>query len=201
MSAVHQSTIFQQQGLVNRQMRQARNGHASGTLWLTGLSGAGKSTLAHAVEKTLFEMDCQVCVLDGDNVRHGLCADLGFSEQDRSENLRRIAEVCLLLNQAGVIVIAAFISPLEKDRSHVRSRMQQENYYEIYCNTPLDVCEKRDVKGLYKRARSGEIAHFTGISAVYEIPKNPDLVVDTSVLTIQESVMKIVTLLKNSGQI
>ena len=165
---------------VNRQRRQERNGHQSAVLWFTGLSGSGKSTMAHAVEEKLHQLGYQAFVLDGDNVRHALCADLGFSEHDRSENLRRIGEVCKLFMEAGVIILSAFISPFKQDRDKVRNLIPHGEFFEIFCSAPLEVCEQRDVKGLYKKARQGKIQEFTGVSAPYEIPMNPELVVDTT---------------------
>jgi adenylylsulfate kinase len=164
---------------VTRQRRAELNHHKSILLWFTGLSGAGKSTLAHAVEEQLFQMGYHTFVLDGDNVRHGLCSDLGFSNEDRVENIRRISEVSKLFLEAGVIVLTAFISPFRADRLKARS-LVGEDFVEIYCNCPLDVCEDRDVKGLYRRARAGEIKYFTGISSPYEEPENPELSIDTT---------------------
>lgn len=179
--------------MISRQSREQWNGHRGAILWFTGLSGAGKSTLAHAVEKRLYDLGCNTYVLDGDNVRHGLCADLGFSVEDRAENIRRIGEVSKLFMEAGVIVMAAFISPVQKDRDCVRNLVDQNDFFEIFCNTPLAICESRDVKGLYKRARAGEINDFTGISATYEAPLKPELVIDTSKLSIEESVEKVMS--------
>lgn len=164
---------------VTRERREMQNGHRSLVLWFTGLSGAGKSTLAHAVEEELFQLGCRTFVLDGDNLRHGLCSDLGFSIEDRRENIRRIAEVAKLLTEAGVIAMTAFISPFRDDREQARSLFPHGQFIEIYCNVPLEVCESRDVKGLYARARTGEVKEFTGISSPYEPPLNPELVVDT----------------------
>lgn len=165
---------------VTRRLREAQNAHRSVVLWFTGLSGAGKSTLAHAVEDVLYRHHCRTFVLDGDNVRHGLCTDLGFSEQDRRENMRRIGEVAKLFLEAGVITLTAFISPYREDRERVRSLMPHGQFIEIYCRAPLQVCEERDVKGLYKKARAGTLQNFTGISAPYEAPANPELEVDTT---------------------
>lgn len=168
------------QATVTRMRREAQNGHRGAILWFTGLSGAGKSTLAHAVEEQLHQMGCRTFVLDGDNVRHGLCGDLGFSEKDRMENIRRIGEVTKLFMEAGVIVLTAFISPFRADRDKVRAMVGAGDFYEIYCECPIELCEQRDVKGLYKKARSGEIKQFTGISSPYEPPLNPELIVDTT---------------------
>ncbi|MBI4807434.1 MAG: adenylyl-sulfate kinase [Nitrosomonadales bacterium] len=165
---------------VTRARREEQNGHRGAILWFTGLSGAGKSTLAHEVEEQLHRMGCHTFVLDGDNVRHGLCGDLGFSSEDRVENIRRIGEVAKLFMEAGVIVLTAFISPFRADRDKVRAMVQPGEFVEIYCECSIELCEQRDVKGLYKKARAGEIKHFTGISSPYEAPDKPELAVDTS---------------------
>lgn len=151
-------------------------------IWFTGLSGSGKSTLANALEERLFEKGCLTYILDGDHIRMGINKDLGFSKKDRKENLRRVAEIARLFLDAGFIVIAAFVSPLESDRVLVKSIVGEERYFEVYVNTPIEICEKRDVKGLYSKARAGEISDFTGISAWYEPPLNPFLSIDTSKL-------------------
>ena len=159
--------------------RAARHGHRGGVLWFTGLSGAGKSTLAVGVERSLFEKGYEVCVLDGDDMRRGLNADLGFSPEDRAENIRRVGEVAALFSRAGIVVILAVISPYRSDRARARAAAG-DDFHEIYVKAPLEVCERRDPKGLYVRARRGEIKDFTGISAPYETPEAPDLVVDTA---------------------
>ncbi|WP_020562138.1 adenylyl-sulfate kinase [Methylosarcina fibrata] len=164
---------------VTRERREQLNGHRGAILWFTGLSGAGKSTLAHAVEEKLHQMGCRTFVLDGDNVRHGLCGDLGFTTEARIENIRRVGEVAKLFMEAGVIVLTAFISPYRADRDRVRSMVVPGDFLEIYCNSPIEICETRDVKGLYKKARAGQIQEFTGISSPYEVPLHPDLTVDT----------------------
>lgn len=176
---------------VAREMREKLNGHRSVLLWFTGLSGAGKSTLAHAVEDRLYRMGVRTYVLDGDNVRHGLCGDLGFSEVARRENIRRIGEASKLFVDAGVVVLTAFISPFRSDREQVRNLLGKD-FIEIYCDTPLEVCESRDVKGLYKRARAGEIKDFTGISSPYEVPENAEIVVDTGRGSLDESVSQVI---------
>lgn len=163
---------------VTRERREALNQHNGGVFWFTGLSGAGKSTLAHAVEERLHQQGYRTYVLDGDNVRHGLCADLSFSDDDRKENIRRIGHMAKLYVEAGVIVLTAFISPFRADRENVR-KICGNDFHEIYCKCSLDVCEERDVKGLYKRARAGEIPDFTGISSPYEEPEAAELQVDT----------------------
>lgn len=184
---------------VTRTRREALNGHGSVILWFTGLSGAGKSTLAHAVEEHLHRAGCRTFVFDGDNVRHGLCSDLGFSATDRVENIRRVGEMAKLFLEAGVISLTAFISPFRADRERVRSLVPHGDFLEIYCRCPLDVCETRDVKGLYKRARVGEIKEFTGISSPYEVPEDPELVVDTDRLSLDESVAMVIDFLRRRG--
>lgn len=184
---------------VTRQRREAQSGHRAVMLWFTGLSGAGKSTLAHAVEEQLHQQGCRTLVLDGDNVRHGLCGDLGFSEADRSENLRRIGESGKLLLEAGVITLAAFISPAQADRQQVRKLLPHGDFLEIYCDCSLEVCESRDVKGLYALARAGEISNFTGVNAPYEAPKGADLVVPTGGEPLENSVERVLALLQSRG--
>jgi adenylylsulfate kinase len=181
---------------VTRQRRERKNGHKSAVLWFTGLSGSGKSTLAHAVEERLYQDGMNTFVLDGDNVRHGLCSDLGFSDKDRKENIRRISETAKLLLEAGIITLTAFISPFKAERSAARSLMPHGDFIEIYCYCPLTVCEQRDVKGLYKKARLGEIKDFTGISSPYEEPDNPDLTIDTSQLSLEQSVQQVISTLR-----
>jgi len=184
---------------VTRTRRETQNNHKSVILWFTGLSGAGKSTLAHAVEEQLHQLGCRTYVLDGDNVRHGLCGDLGFSESDRKENIRRIGNVSKLFLEAGVIVLTAFISPFRSDRQLVRNMVLTGDFMEIYCNTPIEVCEGRDVKGLYKKARKGEIKDFTGISSPYEAPEKPELSVLTGEQPLDECVEQIIALLRERG--
>lgn len=181
--------------VIQREHRQSQNGHRSAVLWFTGLSGSGKSTLAHAVEEQLHQLGCRTYVLDGDNVRHGLCGDLGFSPADRTEKIRRIGEVAKLMVDAGVIVLTAFISPFRADRARVRSMFMHEEFIEIYCQCHLDVCESRDVKGLYQRARTGEVKDFTGISSPYEPPLSPELVLDTATLPLATCVEKVLAIL------
>lgn len=164
---------------VTRQRREQQNGHRSAILWFTGLSGAGKSTLAHAVEEALHQRGCRTFVLDGDNVRHSLCKDLGFSTADRVENIRRVGEIAKLFMEAGIIVLTAFISPFRVDRERVRNMVGQGDFLEIYCDTPIEICEARDTKGLYEKARAGQIPEFTGISSPYEKPEKPELKVNT----------------------
>ncbi|MGB6086304.1 adenylyl-sulfate kinase [Parvibaculum sp.] len=177
---------------VTREERSFRNGHKGGVLWLTGLSGAGKSTVAIALEKKLFEKGYNVFVLDGDNVRHGLNANLSFSPEDRAENIRRVGEVAALFARAGMVAITSFISPYRSDRDRARQALENGDFHEIYVKADVATCEARDPKGLYKKARAGEIKEFTGISAPYEEPENPELTIDTSALSIEESVEKLV---------
>lgn len=195
------SNIFWHQTTVTRERRQALNGHKSFILWFTGLSGAGKSTLAHRVEEMLYLRNCRTYVFDGDNVRHGLCADLGFSAADRSENIRRIGEMSKLFIDAGVIALTAFISPFRKNRDLVRSLVSEGEFIEIYCNASLDVCEQRDIKGLYGRARRGEIPEFTGISSPYEEPENPELVVMTGEQSLDDCAMQVIDYLEQTGKL
>lgn len=180
---------------ITRQHREALNGHRSVILWFTGLSGSGKSTLAHAVEEKLHQLGCRTFVFDGDNVRHGLCADLGFAKQDRVENIRRIGEMSKLFIEAGVIALTAFISPFKADRDRIRQLVAEGDFLEIYCECTLEICEQRDVKGLYRRARAGEIKDFTGISSPYEIPEQPDLIVNTGNNSLEDCVDKVLLLL------
>jgi adenylylsulfate kinase len=193
------SNIRWHESLVSRAQREQRNRHKSVILWFTGLSGAGKSTLAHAVELELYRQGCSTFVFDGDNVRHGLCSDLGFSPEDRAENIRRIGEMSKLFVEAGVIALTAFISPFRADRDRVRGLVAPEDFIEIYCRCPLDTCEQRDVKGLYAKARQGLIPNFTGISSPYEAPENPELVVDTGTQPLADSVEQVLTLLRSRG--
>ncbi len=164
---------------VNRQERAAKLGHKSAILWFTGLSGSGKSTVANAVNLALFEKGIASYVLDGDNIRHGLCKDLGFSDLDREENIRRIGEVAKLFLDAGIIVLTAFVSPFRADREKARSLVKKQEFFEIYCAADLETCEKRDPKGLYAKARTGEIKDFTGISSPYEEPLKPEIALNT----------------------
>ncbi|MDO9150179.1 MAG: adenylyl-sulfate kinase [Methylotenera sp.] len=183
---------------VTRVRREEQNGHRGAIIWFTGLSGSGKSTLAHAVEESLHQQGRRTFVLDGDNVRHGLCGDLGFSDKGHQENIRRIGEVAKLFMEAGVIVLTAFISPYRADRNRVRGMVYQNDFVEVCCDTPIEICETRDVKGLYKKARAGEIAEFTGISSPYEKPENAELVLNTGAVSldvcVQEVVSKIISI-------
>lgn len=186
-------------GYVNRKDRNRLNSHKSGLVWFTGLPASGKSSIAHRVEKELFNQGSHTYVLDGDNVRHGLNSNLGFSREDRRENLRRIVELSKLLVDAGLIVLAAFISPHREDREYVRSRFKNDNFLEIYVKCPVEECEKRDPKGNYRKARAGIIKDYTGVSAPYEEPGNPDLVIDTEKLDLETSVKKVLDLLNGKN--
>jgi len=182
---------------VTRERRNQLNKHKSVVIWFTGLSGSGKSTLAHSVEEELYNLDCSTFVLDGDNVRHGLSSDLTFSNDDRKENIRRIGEAAKLMMNAGVITITAFISPFREDRGLVRQLLPRKDFIEIYCKASLEVCELRDVKGLYKRARAGEIKNYTGIDSPYEEPSNPELIINTEHELLEESVIKVIDFLRS----
>lgn len=184
---------------VTREDRKKQKGHRSYVLWLTGLSGSGKSTLAVALERRLFELNMSSYILDGDNIRLGLNRNLGFSQEDRKENIRRIGEVSRLFVDAGTIVLSAFISPYKDDRNLVRSLFSKEDFIEIYVRCPLKVCETRDPKGLYRKARAGDIQDFTGISAPYEEPEHPEITIDTNLYSIEECTMKILEYLRSHG--
>ena len=184
---------------VTRARRESQNGHRGAIIWFTGLSGSGKSTLAHAVEETLYQHGCRTFVLDGDNVRHGLCGDLGFSDKDREENIRRVGEIAKLFMEAGVIVLTAFISPYRADRQRVRGLVAHGDFIEIYCDTSIEICEARDVKGLYKKARAGQIKEFTGISSIYEVPENPELVVNTGEKELNACVQQVMVEIRQRG--
>ena len=177
------------QGGLTRAARARQKGHQAAVFWFTGLSGSGKSTIAHAVEKSLFDMGKHAFVFDGDNVRHGLCADLSFSPEHRSENIRRIAETCKLFVESGTICLCAFISPMAADRQRVRSIVGQD-FHEIHVSCPVEVCEDRDVKGYYKLAREGKIKNYTGISAPYEAPEDPALRLATAEESLEQSVAR-----------
>jgi adenylylsulfate kinase len=201
VSETNSNNVVWHHATVTREKREGQNGHRSVILWFTGLSGAGKSTLAHAVEEELHRLGCRTFVFDGDNVRHGLNSNLGFSKEDRQENVRRIGEMCKLFVEAGVIALTAFISPSRQDRERVRNLVRDGDFIEIFCDCSLDVCESRDVKGTYARARRGEIKDFTGVSAPYDRPENPELVFDTGNTPLDECVNSIVTYLREKGKI
>ncbi|WP_299363737.1 adenylyl-sulfate kinase [Winogradskyella sp.] len=177
---------------VSKKDRITANNHNSFLLWFTGLSGSGKSTIANVVEQQLHKMDIKTYTLDGDNIRKGINNDLSFSPEDRTENIRRIAEVSNLMIDAGLVVLAAFVSPYKKDRDNIRTIVKDVNFVEIYVNTSLEECERRDVKGLYKKARAGEIKNMTGISAPYEAPKNPHIEIKTETESVEDAVARII---------
>lgn len=184
---------------VTRKRRAEMNGHWSVILWFTGLSNSGKSTIAHAVEERLYSLGCRTFVFDGDNVRHGLCGDLGFSREERNENIRRIGEMAKLFIEAGVVALTAFISPFRADRNRVRSLVPEGDFLEVFVNCPIEVCEQRDVKGHYKKARAGEIKEFTGVSSPYEEPAHPELVLMTDKMSVEECVEAVIGLLRQRG--
>ena len=190
------SNVIYHQATVTRKRRNKLNKHRSAVLWFTGLSGSGKSTLAHALEEKLFQKGCRTFVLDGDNVRHGLNSNLDFSESDRAENIRRISEVSKLMLESGLIVMTAFISPFNKDRNEAKKLISNDDFIEIYCKASLETCEARDVKGLYKKARAGKIKNYTGIDSPYEVPENPDLIIDTDNETLDNAVFIILNFLE-----
>ena len=193
------TNIVWHQASVDRDARAEQRGHRSAILWFTGLSGAGKSTLANAVNQALFERGLATYVLDGDNVRHGLCRDLGFSDADREENIRRIGEVAKLFLDSGVIVLTAFVSPFRADRDKARALVGEGDFLEIFCSADLSVCEERDTKGLYAKARAGDIKEFTGISSPYEAPEHPELSVDTGAGELETCVNEVVSALESQG--
>ena len=182
-----QKNVIPHKYSITKEQRGELKDHNAFLLWFTGLSGSGKSTIANAVEHALHERGIHTYILDGDNVRKGLNNNLSFSPEDRTENIRRIAEVANLMVEAGLVVLAAFVSPYEKDRKNIEDIVGKKNFVEIFIDTPLEECERRDVKGLYAKARAGEIHDFTGISAPYESPKKPDIIVDTTKNTVEES--------------
>jgi len=184
---------------VTRAQKQLHKGHKPVLLWYTGLSGSGKSTIANAVEAKLFELGCHTYLLDGDNVRMGLNKGLTFSDEDRVENIRRISEVAKLFVDAGLMVSTAFISPFKADRAQARTIMANGEFVEVFIDTPLEVCESRDPKGLYKKARAGEIPNFTGISSAFDIPESPELHIKTAEQTIEQSVEQIIGYLSKAG--
>ena len=188
-------------GKITKEDRVTLLNQKGATIWLTGLSGSGKSTIAVELEHALIENKHQAYILDGDNIRHGLNKNLGFSPEDRTENIRRIGEVAKLFTEANIITIAAFVSPYREDRDNVRKLLGRGEFVEIYVKCSLEVCEKRDTKGLYKKARAGEVKDFTGISAPYEEPLNPELTIDSSKLSIEESTRTILDYLETKGYV
>jgi len=181
---------------VDKKARQLLSGHRPAILWFTGLSGAGKSTIAGAVEELLYARHARTYLLDGDNIRHGLCGDLGFSDRERVENIRRIGEVAKLFVDAGTLVLTAFISPFRADRAMVRNLVEEGEFIEVHVAATLDICEARDPKGLYRKARAGEIRHFTGIDSVYEAPLQPELVIDSGVLPVDAAAQQVIAYLE-----
>ena len=182
---------------ISKNQREKKHGHKAFVVWFTGLSGSGKSTLANLLEIELHNLGMSTYILDGDNIRQGINKDLSFSSQDRSENIRRIAEIGNLMIDAGIITLSAFVSPFQKDREMVRKTVGKNNFIEVFINTSLSECEKRDVKGLYKKARAGEISNMTGISSPYEPPTNPDLEIITDKESVEESLLKLLKFIKN----
>ena len=181
---------------ISKDARNQMSGHSSKVIWFTGLSGSGKSTIANALEKNLYQMGTRTYILDGDNVRHGLCNDLGFKNSDRVENIRRVAEVAKLMVDAGIVVLTAFISPFESERQMARDLFEKGEFFEVFVDTPLELVEERDPKGLYKKARSGALKNFTGIDSPYEVPKKPDLTVFPQKYSVEEIVKEIINNLK-----
>jgi len=193
------TNIVWHQGAVTRSDREKLNGHRGCTVWFTGLSGSGKSTIAVELEKHLWTRGVRAYILDGDNIRHGLNKNLGFSPEDRTENIRRIGEVAKLFTDAGIAAVTAFISPYRADRDQVRALMQPGDFIEVFVDCPLEVCEQRDVKGLYQKARAGQIKEFTGISAPYEAPANPELTIRTHTQSVEDSAKQILAHLEGKG--
>ena len=201
MTKVKATNITWHEGHVGHEERESLLNQKGALIWMTGLSGSGKSTIAFTLEHALMQRGHLAYCLDGDNIRHGLNKNLGFSPEDRTENIRRIAEVGKLFVDTGVITVTSFISPYKDDRNAARETVGEGNFFEVFCDTPLDVCEKRDPKGLYKKARAGEIKGFTGIDAPYEAPEKPELVIDTSKLSPQEAAVALCEMLENAGKI
>lgn len=195
----HNPNIIWHPAAISKSDRQSLNGHKSCVLWFTGLSGSGKSVLANAVDEKLYRRGIQSYVLDGDNIRHGLNKDLGFQTRDRIENIRRIGEVAKLFVDSGQMILTAFISPFREDRDMVRALFPKGEFFEIYVKCPLHVCEQRDPKGLYKKARNGEIKHFTGIDSPYEAPISPDFIIESDQISISDAADLIINELQNRG--
>ena len=190
------NNIIYHKASVTRELRNKMNKHRSVIVWFTGLSGSGKSTLAHAVEEKLYQLGCRTFVLDGDNIRHGLSSNLSFSDIDRKENIRRIGEVAKLMMEAGVIALTAFISPFKEDRNLVRNLVPAGDFIEVYCKASLEICELRDVKGFYKKARRGQIKNYTGVDSPYEEPSEPEILVDSENESLEKSAEKVIAFLE-----
>ncbi len=201
MTAVKSTNITWHEPLVTQADRDRRNGYKGVVLWFTGLPSSGKSTLAHQTERKLFDRGCNAYVLDGDNIRHRLNKDLSFTPDDRTENIRRIGEVANLFSDAGIIVITAFISPYRTDRAQARALNDPGRFFEVYCKCSLEACEARDPKGLYRKARKGEVTAFTGISAPYEEPEDPEIVLETDKCSLDECTSQILSFLEEQGVI
>jgi adenylylsulfate kinase len=199
MSAPKGENLTWHIGEVDREARAAAHGHRGAVLWFTGLSGSGKSTIGHRVERLLIERGAFAYVLDGDNIRHGLNSDLGFSPEDRVENIRRIGEVARLFADSGALVLSAFISPYRKDRDRIRGLMGPGEFVEVFVDTPLEICESRDPKGLYKKARAGEISNFTGLDAPYEAPETPEVHLQTVNLSVDEAAARVISYLEDQN--
>jgi adenylylsulfate kinase len=199
MSAPKADNLTWHVGEVDKAARTAAHGHKGAVLWFTGLSGSGKSTIGHRVERMLIERGAFAYVLDGDNVRHGLNSDLGFAPEDRVENIRRIGEVARLFADAGALVVSAFISPYRRDRDRIRSLMPEGEFVEVFVDTPLEICEARDPKGLYKKARAGEIRNFTGLDAPYEAPEHPEVHLETADLSVDEAAEQVIRYLESEN--
>ncbi len=199
MTESNSKNITWHKPLVTQADRERRNGYNGVVLWLTGLPSSGKSTLAHEVERVLFARGCNSYVLDGDNIRHRLNKNLGFSPEDRKENIRRVGEAANLFADAGVIALTAFISPYQEDRDQARALHEPGRFFEVFCKCTLDVCEQRDPKGLYRRARKGELKEFTGVSAPYEEPKSPEIIVETDRHSLEECAEQIIRYLEEQG--
>ena len=201
MTQVKATNVVWHEGHVSRQGRETLLQQKGVLVWFTGLPSSGKSTIAYTVEHALVARGHLAYVLDGDNIRHGLNVNLGFSAEDRAENIRRIGEVCKLFADTGVITLASFVSPYRADRAAVRTAMEEGDFFEVFVDTPLEMCEKRDPKGLYKKARAGEIANFTGISAPYEAPEKAELVIKTVDYKLEEAAIEVIALLEQAGKI
>ena len=186
------TNIFEHNFIIKRENRSILKNHRPCLIWFTGLSGSGKSTIANAVEQALFSNDIHTYLLDGDNVRMGINSNLSFSPEDRTENIRRIGEIANLMIDAGLVVLASFVSPYREDRENVKKIVGHSNFFEVFVNTPIEECERRDVKGLYEKARKGEIQNFTGVNAPYEVPLAPDIEIDTTKLNVEEIVKIII---------